>query len=167
MGVAWPAAPPHPTRAWFRRLQRLPAGMGVVVQLIAAPLPADDAGRAALAAYAVSLAQQVPAIRDLLLSPAVTAETAPAYVAALAALRTAVQAPVPAVAVGAVLDGAQAPKTTLAALGTAAGATGQTVARRGRIPARAGGCHRGVDDGRPEARSRPRCHRPSPSRRDS
>jgi hypothetical protein len=127
MGVAWPAGAASPDPSLIQALQRLPAGAGVVVQLIATPLPADDTGRAALAAYAVSLAQQVPAIRDLLLSPAVTTETAPAYVAALAALRTAVQAQVPAVAVGAVLDGVQAPKTALAALGTAAGAIGQTV----------------------------------------
>ena len=65
----------------------------------------------------MSLAQQVPAIRDLVLSPAVTVATAPAYVATLAALRQAIQAAVPAVAVGASLDGAQTPKASLAALG--------------------------------------------------
>jgi hypothetical protein len=128
MGVAWPAGATTPDPGLVQALQRVPAGTGIVVELIAAPLPADDPGRAALAAYAVSLAQQVPAIRDLVLSPAVTVATAPAYVSALAAVRQAIQATVPAVAVGAAVDGLQAPRASLAALVTAADITGLTVA---------------------------------------
>ena len=127
MGVAWPAGATAPDPGLIQALQRLPAGMGIVVELIAAPLPADDTGRAALAAYAVSLAQQVPAIRDLVLSPAVTVTTAAGYVSTLAALRQAIQTQAPAVAVGAALDGAQTPRASLAALTTAAAVTGQTV----------------------------------------
>jgi hypothetical protein len=127
MGVAWPAGATSPDPGLIQALQRVPAGTGIVVELIAAPLPADDPGRAALAAYAVSLAQQVPAIRDLVLSPAVTVATAPAYVATLVAVRQAIQAALPAVAVGAAVDGSQTPRASLAALVTAADITGQTV----------------------------------------
>ncbi len=127
IGVAWPAGATSPDPGLVQALQRVPAGTGIVVELIAAPLPADDPGRAALAAYAVSLAQQVPAIRDLVLSPAVTVATAAAYVATLAAVRQAIQAALPTVAVGAALDGSQTPRASLAALVTAADITGQTV----------------------------------------
>ena len=66
-------------------LQRVPARLGIVVDLYAAP--ADDAGRAALAQYGASLVQQVPLIRDVLLAPAPTVAAAPSYAATLAALR--------------------------------------------------------------------------------
>jgi D-glucuronyl C5-epimerase C-terminus len=127
MAVAWPAGATSPDPGLIQALQRVPAGTGIVVELTAAPLPVDDPGRAALAAYAVSLAQQAPAIRDLVLSPAVTVATAPAYVATLGAVRQAIQAALPAVAVGAALDGSQTPRAALAALVTAADITGQTV----------------------------------------
>ena len=126
MGVAWPAGATSPDPGLVQALQRVPAGTGIVVELIAAPLPADDPGRAALAAYAAALAQQVPAIRDLVLSPAVTVATAPAYAATLVAVRQAIQATLPAVAVGAAVDGSQTPRASLAALVTAADITGQT-----------------------------------------
>ena len=82
---AWPGPPaaPTPDPGLVQALQSVPAGLGIVVELIAARCPVDAAGQAALAAYAVSLAQQVPAIRDLVLAPAVTVATARAYVATL------------------------------------------------------------------------------------
>ena len=125
LGVAWPAGASTVDPGLAQALQKVPAGVGIVVELIASPLPADDPGRAALAAYAVALAQQVPAIRDLVLAPAITPATAGASVAALAAIRDAIQTAVPAVGVGALLDGGAAPKTALTALGKAAAATGR------------------------------------------
>ena len=105
-------------------LQKLPAGVGVVVELAASPLPADSAGQTALAQYAASLAQQEPQLRDLLLTPAPTTQTSPAYVAAVLAIRDAVQTVTTGVAVGPLLDGAVSPKATLSALGRAFAASG-------------------------------------------
>jgi hypothetical protein len=128
LGVAWPAGAASPDPGLVAALQRVPSNEGIVVELAATPLPADDPGRAALAQYAASLAQQVPQLRDLLLTPApaASAASASAYVAALLAVRDAVQAVVPTVAVGPLIDGATAPKNTVAALGRALVATGRT-----------------------------------------
>jgi hypothetical protein len=125
LGVAWPAGSATPDPGLIQALQSVPAGLGLVVELIANPLPADGPTQTALAAYAVSLAQQVPAIRDIVLSPAVTVATASAYASTLSVLRQAMQTEVPSVAIGAELDGAQSPKASLTALGQAAAATGQ------------------------------------------
>ena len=73
-------------------LQRVPAGQQVIAELSASPLPADDAGRAALAAYAASLAQQSPNVQQLILTPAPNAAGSAAYAAVLAAVRDAVHA---------------------------------------------------------------------------
>src|SRR5215467_1336011 len=78
MGVTWPAGATAPDPGLVTALQRIPGSLGVVVELTASPLPVDDAGRAALAQYAASLAQQVPQLRDLLLAPAPTGPTAAA-----------------------------------------------------------------------------------------
>ncbi len=125
LGVAWPAAASVPDPSLIAALQRLPATMGVVVELAATPLPADDAGRTALAQYAASLAQQEPQLRDLLLTPAPTPQLAPAYAAALQSVRGAVHVVSPGVAVGPLVDGAVAPRATVTALGRAFVASGQ------------------------------------------
>lgn len=124
LGVAWPAGATVPDPGLIAALQKLPAGVGVVVELAASPLPADTAGQTALAQYAASLAQQEPQLRDLLLMPAPTPQTSPGYATALLAMRDAVQAVTTSVAVGPLLDGAVSPKATLTALGRAFAASG-------------------------------------------
>ena len=125
LGVAWPQGTAVPDPSLIAALQRIPAGLGIVVELAASPLPTDPAGQAALAQYAASLAQQEPQLRDLLLTPAPTPSIAPAYVSALLSIRDAVQAVTAGVAVGPLIDGAVAPKPTLTALGRALAATGR------------------------------------------
>ncbi len=117
IGVTWPTGAPAPDPSVGAALQRLPAGLGSVVELNAAPLPVDDAGRAALAQYAAALAQQTPGLQSLVLAPAATTATATDYVLAFDQLRAAVQAVLPGVQVGVLVDGAQTPKPTIAALG--------------------------------------------------
>src|SRR5581483_1164568 len=70
----------------------------------------------ALAQYTAALAQQLPALRYLVVGPAPTVANAAAYVATEAAVRDAVHAVLPDVAVGMLLDGNDAPKTTATAL---------------------------------------------------
>jgi D-glucuronyl C5-epimerase C-terminus len=111
VGVAWPAGASAPDPGLVTALQRSPAGESIVVEL--AGLPTDDAGRAALAAYVVSLVQQVPAIRIVALSPG---GAVPDYATALSAIADAVHAGAPGVQVGAVVDGSTAPKATAATL---------------------------------------------------
>lgn len=125
LGVAWPAGAAVPDPGLIAALQKLPASVGVVVELAASPLPSDSTGQTALAQYAASLAQQEPQLRDLLLTPAPTIQTSPAYTAALLAVRGAVQAVTTDVAVGPLIDGAVSPKATLTALGRAFAASGR------------------------------------------
>jgi hypothetical protein len=116
--VAWQPGQTSPDPAVVSSLRALPAGSGLVLELSAAQPPADDAGRAALAGYAASLARQTPALRDLVLAPAPSQATAPAYADALAAVRNAVKAARPDVAVGPFLDGAAGkPQLTAIAIG--------------------------------------------------
>jgi hypothetical protein len=122
VGIAWPAAATVPDPGLVTALQRAPAGQQVIGELTASPLPVDDAGRAALAAYATALVQQAPNVQQLILTPAPNVAGAASYGAALAAIRDAVHAVVPTVAVGAAIDGAVVPKATVAALGRALGA---------------------------------------------
>jgi D-glucuronyl C5-epimerase C-terminus len=117
IGVTWPAGTSSPDPSVGAALQRLPAGLGSVVELTASPLPADDAGRAALAQYATILAQETPGLQSLILAPAPTTATATDYALAFDQLRTAVQTVLPDVQVGIRLDGALTPKATLTALG--------------------------------------------------
>ncbi len=117
IGVTWPAGAPAPDPSVVAALQRLPAGLGSVLELTAAPLPLDDAGRAALAQYAAALAQQTPGLRSLVLAPAPTTATAGDYALAFDQIRTAVQTVLPDVQLGVRIDGALAPKATLTALG--------------------------------------------------
>ena len=124
IGVAWPAGASTPDPGLATAFAQLPAGLDAVVELNAGQAPADPSQQAALAQYAASLAQQVPAVKQLLLTPSPTVETAGAYAAQLEAVRDAVHAVRPAVAVGPLVDGALAPKQAVAALGRALAATG-------------------------------------------
>jgi hypothetical protein len=88
-----------------------------VLDLNAAQLPTDDAGRAALARYAASLAQQTPALHDLVLTPGPSFDSASSYADALAAVREAVVAARTDVVVGPFFDGSSAkPQLTATAL---------------------------------------------------
>jgi hypothetical protein len=127
IGVLWPAGAVAPDPGLIAALQQLPAGLGAVIELNATPLPVDDAGRAALAQYATSLAQQVPGLRYLILGPSATTATAVSYTAALAVLRQSVQTALPDALVGLAVDGSANAKGTIAAL---AGATADVVAFR-------------------------------------
>jgi D-glucuronyl C5-epimerase C-terminus len=115
LALAWPAGAtvPDPTAVAALNAMHFPGR--VVLELVADPLPTDDAGRTGLAAYAASLVQQVPAVRDVLLGPPPAAADAAEYVDALALLAGSLTT----VAVGAELDGAAKPAATLAAMGKA------------------------------------------------
>jgi hypothetical protein len=121
MGLLWPAGATTPDPGAVAALQSLPPGSSLVLELFANPLPADDAGRAALASYTASLAQQVPALHQLVLEPSVTAATAAGYAETLAAVRAAVVASTPTVGVGAAIDGSLAPNAAVNALGRSLG----------------------------------------------
>lgn len=116
--VAWQPGQTSPDPTVVSSLQALPTGVGLVLDLSAAQLPADDAGRAELARYAASLAQQTPALHDLVLTPEPSLATAGAYAKALAAVRAAVRTVRPDVAVGLFLDGSsEKPQLTAVAVG--------------------------------------------------
>jgi hypothetical protein len=96
-----------------------------VLDLSAAQLPADNAGRTELARYAASLARQVPALHDLVLKPEPSRATAQAYASALAAVRAAVRAVRADVGVGLFLDGSsEKPQLTAVAVGRDLAAAG-------------------------------------------
>jgi hypothetical protein len=116
MTTAWQPGQSTADPAVVQSLQGLPSGVGLVLDLDAAQLPEDEAGRTALADYAASLAQQTPALRDLLLTPAPSGGTAGDYADALAAVQAAVRSVRMDVAVGPFLDGSTAKpqQTTLA-----------------------------------------------------
>ena len=116
LSAPWTTGASVPDPAIVTALQSVPAGTRLIVELVANPMPKDGARRGALAAYARSLAQQVPGIHDLLLGPAPTVATAPDYVAALGAVYDAVKPGASALIVAAELDGVVSPKATLAAL---------------------------------------------------
>ncbi len=120
MGLAWPAGSTVPDPTAVAALQQLPAGTSLVLELNADPLPADDATRAALAAYAATVAQQVPALHDLVLAPAAASTgNVSNYAATYTAVANAVRAAAPNVAIGVSIDGSAAPKATVPALGQA------------------------------------------------
>ena len=116
--AVWQPGQTTPDPAVVSSLRALPSSAGLVLELNAAQLPGDAAGRAALAQYAASLAQQTPALRDLVLTPAPSQATAGSYADALAAVRSAVQAVRTEIAVGPFLDGSSAkPQLTAIAVG--------------------------------------------------
>jgi hypothetical protein len=108
MSAAWQPGETAPDPTVVDSLQGLPAGVGLVLDLDAAQLPTGNAGRTALAAYAGSLAQQTPALRDLVLTPAPSRASAGNYAEALAAVRAAVRAVRTDVGVGPFFDGSTA-----------------------------------------------------------
>jgi hypothetical protein len=111
--VAWQPGQTAPDPGVVASLQALPSESALVLELDAAQLPADDPGRAALAHYAASVAQQTPSLRDLVLAPAPSLATASDYADALAAVRAAVEAVRTNVAVGPFFDGSTAqPQST-------------------------------------------------------
>jgi D-glucuronyl C5-epimerase C-terminus len=118
LSVAWQAGQTSPDPTLVSSLRALPAGVGLVLDLSAARLPADDAERAELARYAASLAGQAPALHALVLTPGPSRTTARGYANALAAVRAAVRAVRADVAVGLFLDGSSAkPQLTAVAVG--------------------------------------------------
>src|SRR5581483_6822105 len=107
--VVWPDAATTPDPGLVATLASIPAPL--LVELDAAT-PATPS----FTQYAVSLAQQLPSLRYLVIGPPSSAATAPQYVATVAAVRDAVHAVLPSLSVGIVFDGAAAPKATAAAL---------------------------------------------------
>jgi hypothetical protein len=99
--IPWQPGETAPAPSLVSSLQGIPAGLGLVAELVPSELPTDAADRADLGSYAASLAAQVPALRDLVLAPAPSLATASAYADALAAVRVARSD----VAVGASIDG--------------------------------------------------------------
>ncbi len=128
LGVPWQPGQTVPDATVVSALAALAARGRLVVELLPDALPADDAGRSALAAFVTALVQQVGGIHDLLLGPAPAVADAAVYVAALAAVDDAAKAAAPAVAVGGELDGGAAPQSTLNALARAYQASGRITA---------------------------------------
>ena len=125
MTLIWPAGATVPDPGAITALKRLPAGTNLVLSLYASPLPLDEPGRAALASYASLLAQQVPALRDLVLAPAPAVATAGGYESALASIYDAVKLAAPSIRVDGTLDGEEAPKSSLGAVADAFRANGR------------------------------------------
>jgi hypothetical protein len=109
--VTWPASATAPDPALIAALQQM-APVKTIVELVASPLPADDAGRAALAQYAAALAAGVKTLDALVLAPAPSAADAPAYGAAFAAIRAAL----PDAPLGAAVNGSSDPAGSVAGL---------------------------------------------------
>jgi hypothetical protein len=117
MTASWQAGQTAPDPAVVDSLEGLPAGVGLVLDVDAAQLPTDSAGRTALADWAASLAAQTPALRDLVLTPAPSRATAASYADAVAAVRASVRSVRADVGVGPLLDGSMAePQLTTTAL---------------------------------------------------
>ena len=126
LSVPWTAGASAPDPPTIAALQSVPAGGRLIVELVANPMPSESVARGALAAYAVSLVQQVPGIRDLLLGPAPAVAGTQNYVATLGAVYDAVKPVAPALTVAGELDGAVSPKATLTAMGDGYVAAGRS-----------------------------------------
>src|SRR4051812_248749 len=83
--LTWPTGATAVDPVTAAALQQLAPGVSAVVDLSVNPLPADDAGRAALVQFAASLVAQLHSLHSLVLTPGPTAATGTAYVSALAA----------------------------------------------------------------------------------
>ena len=125
--MIWQPGATGPDPNLVAQLLTLPAPYLLTLEIYATPVPTDDAGRAALASFAQSLVQQVPAIHEILLGPPPTRQTASAYVAALMAVNAGAKATNPGVIVGGELDGSVQPRQVLLAIGNAYVATGGTL----------------------------------------
>ncbi|HEY8644994.1 MAG TPA: D-glucuronyl C5-epimerase family protein [Gaiellaceae bacterium] len=108
ISVTWPQGATAPDPALVDAWQQM-APIETVVELIAAPLPADDAGRAALAQYAAALASEVTNLNAVVLAPAPAATDAAAYATAFEAIRAAL----PDSPLGMAVDGSTNPAGTL------------------------------------------------------
>jgi hypothetical protein len=106
--VSWPAGATVPDSTLTAALQQM-TQTGAVVELIATPLPADDAGRAALAQYAAALAANVTDLNALILGPAPAATDLASYAAAFNAIRAAL----PDSPLGFAVDGSTNPAGTV------------------------------------------------------
>jgi len=124
--VNWSPGALAPDAATVGDLSAIPATKRLIVELATVSPPSDATGRAQLAAFASSLVTQVPGINELMLGPAPTIKSAPAYAAALAALRDAAKAKAPTLVVAGELDGAVSPGTTLMTLAEAIDLLGRT-----------------------------------------
>ena len=115
LAVPWQPGQTVPDPALAASLQSAPSGTSLFLDVSAGQLPTDDAGRAQLAAFATSLAQSAPTLRDLVLTPAPVPADPVQYADALASVRASVKAARPDVAVGMEIDGsvAQARQTVL------------------------------------------------------
>jgi hypothetical protein len=109
--VTWPPGATAPDPELVVALQQM-APIETVIELTAAPLPADDAGRAALAQYAAALASSAVALHALVLTPAPLAADTPGYAAAFAAIRAAL----PNSPLGVAVDGNTDPAGTVGGL---------------------------------------------------
>jgi hypothetical protein len=111
LNVTWPAGATAPDPTLVAALQQS-APIETIVELIAAPLPIDDAGRAALAQYAAALAAGVKKLQALVLAPAPVAADTPSYAAAFDAIRAAL----PDSPLGVAVDGSISPAAAVSGL---------------------------------------------------
>jgi hypothetical protein len=111
INVTWPAGATAPDPTLVAALQQM-APIETIVELSAAPLPADDAGRAALAQYAAALAANVKSLYAVVLAPAPLSTDMAAYAAAYGAIRVAL----PDAPLGVAVDGGSDPAGTVGGL---------------------------------------------------
>lgn len=111
INVTWPQGATAPDPALLAALQQM-ASTETIVELIAAPLPADDTARAALAQYTAALASSVKALHAVVLAPAPLAADTPTYAAAFDAIRAAL----PDSSLGVAVDGSSDPAGTVSGL---------------------------------------------------
>jgi hypothetical protein len=127
--VTWASPAPAPDPAVVSQLRSIPAEQRLLVEIVADPLPASAEEQSELSAFVTSLVGQVPGIDDLILAPEPTFDTAPAYSAAVGAVRDAALAAARAhettIEVGVEIDGSTSPKAALNALTDAFVASGR------------------------------------------
>lgn len=111
VNVTWPPGATVPDPTLVAAMQQL-APIETIVELIAAPLPADDPGRAALAQYAAALAADVKTLHAVVLAPAPLAADTASYAAAFGAIRAAL----PDSPLGIAIDGSSDPTGTVSGL---------------------------------------------------
>jgi hypothetical protein len=111
VNVTWPAGATAPDPALVATLQQM-APIETIIELTASPLPADDAGRAALTQYAAGLAASVKTLNALVLAPAPVTADAPSYAAAFDAIRAAL----PDSSLGVAIDGGVGPAGAVSGL---------------------------------------------------
>jgi hypothetical protein len=108
VNVTWPPGAITPDPSLVAALQQM-APVDTIVELIASPLPADDAGRAALAQYAAALVPYVQTLHAIVLAPAPSGADTTGYATAFDAIRAAL----PDAPLGVAVDGAGDPAGTI------------------------------------------------------